>query len=134
MVVGSATDVPLGDAQFDAVVCINGFCQLDRPDVAVREVARVLRPGGKFLVDIFTPQDAAFGVGEQIAAQDFLYRGTLFRFFTAEQFAGIYEGVFRVVEMFETTWMDPPHGNFRPEKHLHAAVVYVFEKREGEQN
>ena len=127
-VVGSATDVPLGDGQFDAAVCVNGFCQLDRPRLAMEEAARVLRPGGKFLLDVFTPKDGTFGQGEQLAAQDFLYKGCLFRFFNAEQFAGIYAGLFRVDEMFETAWSDPPHGEFRPVPHNHHALVYVLQK------
>jgi ubiquinone/menaquinone biosynthesis C-methylase UbiE len=130
-VIGSATNIPLGDAQFDAVVCIDGFCQLDRPVLAMQEAARVLRPGGRFLLDIFTPKDGTFGKGEQIAAQDFLYRGTLFRYFNAEQFASIYKDLFRVVEVFEAAWSDPPHGEFRPEPHNHHALVYILEKIAG---
>lgn len=127
-VAGSVTAMPFGDAQFDAVVCIDGFCQLDRPVLAMKEVARVLRPGGRFLVDIFTPKDETFGKGEQMGAQDFLYHNTLFRYFTAEQFAGIYKSLFRTIEMFEEKWRDPPHGDFRPEWHNHHALIYVFEK------
>lgn len=125
---GSATDIPLGDEQFDGVVCINGFCQLDRPRIAMAEAARVLRSGGRFYLDIFTPKDGTFGCGEQIAAQDFLYKGTLFRYFSADQFAGIYSGIFRVLDMFESAWSDPPHGEFRPVPHDHHALVYVLEK------
>lgn len=125
---GSATDIPLGDEQFDVVVCVNGFCQLDRPRLSMQEAARVLRPGGCFCLDIFTPKDETFGNGEQIAAQDFLYKGTLFRYFTAEQFTGIYKDFFRVVNMFESAWVDPPHGDFRPVSHNHHAIVYVLEK------
>ena len=128
MVLGSATAIPLADEQFDAVVTINGFCQLDRPRVGMSEAARVLRPGGKLLLDVFTPKDETFGYGEQIAAQDFLYKGTLFRYFTAEQFAGIYRDIFRVVDLFESEWEDPAHGAFRPEKHRHHALIYVLEK------
>ena len=125
---GSATDIPLGDGQFDAVICINGFCQLDRPRLAMQEAARVLRRNGRFCLDIFTPKDSTFGCGEQIAAQDFIYKGTLFRYFNADQFAAIYNGLFRVIEMFDSAWTDPPHGDFRPVSHDHHALVYVLEK------
>lgn len=127
-VVGSATDIPLGDGQFDTVVCINGMCQLDRPRLATAEVARVLRTGGRFIVDVFTPEDQTFGEGEQIGPQDFLFKGCLFRFFEPEQFAGIYAGLFRVLEQSHETWVDPPHGEFRPIQHQHHATVYVLEK------
>ena len=68
MVVGSALNIPLADEQFDAVVCVDGFCQIDRPRVAMSEAARMLRRGGKFCFEIFTPADDTFGCGEQIGA------------------------------------------------------------------
>jgi ubiquinone/menaquinone biosynthesis C-methylase UbiE len=126
---GSVTDIPLGTAQFDAIVCINGIGQIDRPQAAIQEVARLLRPGGRFLLDVFTPKDGTFGVGEQIGAQDFLYKATLFRFFEAGQFEPIFRDYFRVVEQTEATWEDPPHGEFRPVPHRHHALVYVLEKK-----
>jgi N-(2-amino-2-carboxyethyl)-L-glutamate synthase len=127
-IIGSAMDIPLGDEQFDAVVCINGFAHLHRPVRALREVARVLRPGGKFIVDVFTPEDQTFGKGEQIGAQAFLYKGCLFQFFNSEQFANIYRGTFVLAEKFAATWSDPPHNEFRPEAHQHHALVHVLQK------
>jgi len=109
-------------------VCVDGICQLDRPRLAMEEAARVLRPGGLFMFDVFTPKDDTFGQGEQIGAQDFLYKGCLFRFFEAAQFEGLFAGLFRVIERFETVWSDPPHGDFRPQTHSHHANVFVLEK------
>jgi ubiquinone/menaquinone biosynthesis C-methylase UbiE len=129
LVRGSATDIPLGDAQFDVIICVNGIGQLDRPAACIKEAARVLRPGGWFIFDVFTPDDETFGEGEQIGAQDFLYRGTLFRYFTANQFAPIYEAEFELVEMKEEEWMDPAHGEFRPVSHVHRALVYTLKKK-----
>jgi len=127
-VIGSATDIPLGDTQFDVVICVDGMCQLDRPRLAMKEAARVLRPGGLFMFDVFTPKDDTFGQGEQIGSQDFLYKGCLFRFFEAEQFEPLFAGLFRQVERFEAAWSDPPHGEFRPQAHNHHANVFVLEK------
>ena len=127
-VVGSAIDIPLGDGQFDAVICVNGLCQIHRPHLAIQEAARVLRPGGKYLFDVFTPRDATFGSGEQIAAQDFLFKGCLFRYYFRHQFEPLFRNIFRVAEMFEAKWSDPAHGTFRPTPHDHHALVYILEK------
>lgn len=55
---GRAVDVKLGDAQalqfadssFDTVICTYALCTIPDDRAAVREVKRVLRPGGKFVL------------------------------------------------------------------------------------
>lgn len=44
-----AEALPFGDATFDAVVCCLVFEHIDDVDGALAEVARVLRPGGRFV-------------------------------------------------------------------------------------
>jgi ubiquinone/menaquinone biosynthesis C-methylase UbiE len=48
--VADAEQLPFDDATFDTVVCALGLCSIPRPDVAVREMARVLVPGGTLLL------------------------------------------------------------------------------------
>jgi len=50
--VGDATALPVGDSQFDVVVSTQVIEYIADADVALREIARVLRPGGRaFIVD-----------------------------------------------------------------------------------
>jgi SAM-dependent methyltransferase len=44
-----AEDLPFADASVDTVVSTFVLCTVDHPDVALREIARVLRPGGQLL-------------------------------------------------------------------------------------
>ena len=44
-----AESLPFDDASFDAVVCCLVFEHIDAVDEALAEVARVLRPGGRFI-------------------------------------------------------------------------------------
>ena len=48
--VRDAQDLPFPDAGFDAVVCTLGLCTIPSPELAVREAARVLKPGGRLLL------------------------------------------------------------------------------------
>jgi ubiquinone/menaquinone biosynthesis C-methylase UbiE len=44
------TTMPLPDGSFDAVICSGVLDTLPRPELALREFARVLRPGGRVLL------------------------------------------------------------------------------------
>ena len=51
-IVGSATDLPIGDAGVDLVVTQEVLEHVDDPFKAVREIHRVLKPGGKAFIQL----------------------------------------------------------------------------------
>ena len=56
----SALDMPLPDAAFDIVLCQQGLQQFpDRP-AALREMRRVLQPGGRLTPYLAVPSSAGF--------------------------------------------------------------------------
>ncbi|MDQ5977192.1 MAG: Class SAM-dependent methyltransferase [Verrucomicrobiota bacterium] len=52
IVPGSITALPFGDAAFEAVVSADVVCQVEDHAQALREFARVVRPGGAVLVNV----------------------------------------------------------------------------------
>ncbi len=47
---GDAEHLPFADASFDAVTCSNSFHHYPHQAVAIREMVRVLRPGGRLML------------------------------------------------------------------------------------
>jgi SAM-dependent methyltransferase len=54
---GSAESLPFDDASFDVVLCQQGFQFFADRGSAVREVARVLRPGGRVLATVWNEME-----------------------------------------------------------------------------
>ncbi len=61
--VGDAEALPFEDAAFDAVVMSFGLLHLGRPERAVAEATRVLRPHGRFAFTAWAPPEEAVGFG-----------------------------------------------------------------------
>jgi SAM-dependent methyltransferase len=56
---GDSGRLPFPQSTFDAVVCRNALHHLSDPPLAIREMSRVLRPGGRLVVeDMCAPDDA----------------------------------------------------------------------------
>jgi len=51
-VYGNARDLPFADASFDGVLCSQVLEHLDRPEDAIGELQRVLKPGGTGLISV----------------------------------------------------------------------------------
>jgi SAM-dependent methyltransferase len=59
LVAGSSEQMPFPDAAFDAVLCVNVIYFWEKPAAHLREVRRVLRPGGRFLAAVRSPETMA---------------------------------------------------------------------------
>lgn len=48
--VGDITSIPVSDGNFDWIICTEVFEHIPRPDLAVKEFARILRSGGQLVI------------------------------------------------------------------------------------
>jgi SAM-dependent methyltransferase len=66
----SALRLPLKDAAFDVVLCLQGLQFMNDRALALREAHRVLRPGGRLVVTTWGPLDSMPGHAAVYAALD----------------------------------------------------------------
>lgn len=58
---GSAEDLPISDSQFDVVLMNFGLLHIARPEQALAEAHRVLRPGGRIAFTVWADPHACLG-------------------------------------------------------------------------
>ncbi|GAA2107296.1 hypothetical protein GCM10009759_46240 [Kitasatospora saccharophila] len=121
-VTADAVDLPFPDGAVDAVTCFDVFSHFTDPAAALAEIARVLRPGGQFMVNVFNTDDSECGRGELLFGTTYRYRGTVFHFYREDELRELLSG-WKILEFRTDTWDDPPHGEFRPEPHTHSNFV-----------
>ena len=52
--VAMGESIPFPDASFDAAVCLNALDHMSSPEDCLREIVRVLKPGGRLVLGMFT--------------------------------------------------------------------------------
>lgn len=76
---GYAESLPYADGSFSAIVCMDVLEHIDNPDAAIREISRVLAPGGIFIFDTinrtFLARIALIWVGERFFQKNGLVPG-----------------------------------------------------------
>ena len=69
---GSVESLPFSDAHFDKVVTVESFYFWPNPSESLKEVARVVKPGGTFLLlaEIYERPDLPVGIREKVEAYE----------------------------------------------------------------
>lgn len=119
---------PFPEHSFDALTCLDVFGQVLEVEQTVSGFQRVVRPNGLLLLNLYTPEDAAFGVGQKLGDRSFLYNKTLFRFFTEQDIRTLF-AQFDILKMEKMHWQDPPHPGYRDDYHIHDSFVFLLRNR-----
>jgi len=75
---GVAEDLPFGDAQYDLVLMVTTICFLDDIELAFREVYRILKPKGQFIVGFVDRESTLGRYYEEHKEQNPFYRPATF--------------------------------------------------------
>jgi ubiquinone/menaquinone biosynthesis C-methylase UbiE len=96
---GDASRMPFGDESFDLVVCQAAFKNFSRPQSAVNEMHRVLRPGGMAWIEDLRHDASNTAIRDEVAAMNLTAFRALMtrralaslrrRAYTVEQFASL---------------------------------------------
>jgi SAM-dependent methyltransferase len=78
-VLGEAADLPFPDASASLVVAYNSLMDVDDLDGAMREVARVLKPGGRLCITITHPVADSAGFDSDDPEAPFVINGSYLR-------------------------------------------------------
>ena len=115
---GDATKLPLIDSSVDAVTCFDVFGQIRDPRALMAEAGRILGDGGLFVVNAFTLKTASTVKAKRSPRTRSPTSDTLFRFYREPELRALFDG-WRIIALDRTSWVDPPHGEFRPHEHTH---------------
>ena len=121
-------DIQFVTSQFDVVQCWDGLPQMENTRKVIEKMISLTKLGGKIIFNFFTPNDVAYGEGEKIDHQTFLYKNTLFKFLDKDELIDLLPLNVRIIKSELKKWLDPPHGGFRPYEHTHEAVFILLER------
>jgi SAM-dependent methyltransferase len=120
--------LPLKDCVFSAVIGVHILTHMLHGDEArtLLEIRRVLRKGGRAMVEAFAPGDMRFGTGEEIEQKTFLRAdGTITRFYDEKDLRDVIEGAGMAILRLETASREVRHEG---KKYRRQSIVAIAEK------
>ena len=102
---GVAEELPYHNNQFDFALMVTTICFVDQPEVAIKEMKRVVRPGGALIL-AFVDRDSPLGkTYEQFKEQNIFYRDALF--YSAEEIMNrLTEAGLKLTDTYQTVFGD----------------------------
>jgi SAM-dependent methyltransferase len=140
---GALDRLPLSDEVISAVLCVDVLGHLERPSCVLRELHRVLRPGGTLYTSIFhwddtcrtgprmrtgnAPGDCWYRPSQASSQQE--PREFFYRFYREAAARDLFEANgYGVLSLEVRQWDEPGHEGYREEPHRHASWFGLLEK------
>jgi len=123
--------IPRPDASFAFILASDIVETLPDPLPVLRELARLLVPGGKLLVNIPGTDDDVAGIDMQPTGDGWMYQGKYyFHFYLPTEVDALFKAAnLRVVHQEFCTWTEEPHPHFRSAPHGHRSRVWIAERQ-----
>ena len=128
MIAGDFFALDFTPDQFDCAVCFNSVPHFESPARGLEKIFRLLAKGGRAAFNCFTPNDVAFGQGQQLGENRFSYKDTLFTFLVEQEVLAILPDFVKVLHAETRHWEEPDHGSYRTGTHVHEACFFVVER------
>lgn len=122
------------DRSMDGIFCWDLLGHLTEPERALREFARILRPGGCLIANMWTMNDCQVADDRarmtEIAPRTYLDHAEFYcKFYDEADLTGLLASVGQQAESVETaSWWEPPHPGYRDYVHQHESLIFRVRK------
>jgi len=100
---GTAEELPLEDQSYDFALMVTTICFIDNVEEAFREVRRILKPGGRFIIGLVDKNSSLGKIYEKMKEQNKFYRYATF-YSTDEVKKLLKENKFKSIEIIQTVF------------------------------
>jgi ubiquinone/menaquinone biosynthesis C-methylase UbiE len=120
------------DNSVDGIFCWDLLGHLTKPEDALREFHRILRPGGRLIANQWTMNDCQVSdpLIKEIAPKEYIDHFDFYcRFYDREDLDALLESVGMTAESVEVqSWWEPPHAGYRDYEHEHESLIFSIKK------
>ena len=100
---GTAEELPLEDQSYDFALMVTTICFIDNVEEAFREVRRILKPRGRFIIGLVDKNSSLGKIYEKMKEQNKFYRYATF-YSTDEVKKLLKENKFKSIEIIQTVF------------------------------